>query len=78
MTPDGFPPLLQAGMRFSLWRPAEPPDRFAPDAFSQTIGTIVPLRAGDHVIGHARVLGADVPPDGRGVMVSCEITDLEP
>lgn len=62
------------------------PERFAPSAFRSVIDTVIPLKPGEPpaagtpddrpVLGHARVLAADVAPDGFSVTFTYEITSV--
>lgn len=51
---------------------------FGPGDFSGSVGKVVPLRAGNEVVGHARVREAEVADDGSSVLFTYEITDLSP
>ena len=84
-----LPPVMAAGERFEFTYLAgtvtipgkgRVPEVFAPDAFGRVTGVTLPLRdqPGGRVLGHVRVLSADVAGDGRSVRIACEITDTEP
>lgn len=81
------PPFFRPGAVFSARESAGSayvpgkgtfPQQFERDAFAGVIGKIVPFRSGGEIIGHARVLAADVEDDGSSVLFTYEITDLDP
>ena len=71
------PSPFQPGTRSSFWQPAEAFERFAPGAFDRTIGQVIPLKYEGRVIGHQRVIAAEVADDGSGVMFTVEVVDRE-
>src|SRR5690348_14332702 len=82
--PEHMLPLTEPGGRFDFWLPAEPvevpgkgtfPQRFGPGAFNSSIGKIVPVKHEGRVIGHERVVAAEVADDGSGVMFTVEVVD---
>lgn len=70
--------FFRAGMVFSGREMAGHGQRFERDAFTGSIGKIVPVRVHGEIIGHARVREAEVADDGSSVQFTYEVTDLSP
>lgn len=84
-----LPPVLRAGERYEFTYLADTvmipgrglmPEVFAPGAFDRAVGAVFPLRdePGGRVLGHVRLLSADVADDGLSAAFACEVTDVEP
>ena len=62
--------------RVSFVQQAEEGERFAPGAFDSQIGKVIPFTMTEGVRVHARVVSAEVSPDGQQVRMTLEVLDL--
>jgi hypothetical protein len=76
------PFMVEPGMRYSAWFPAEPVDipgkgvcesRFASGAFDSSVGKVVGLTADNVWVADVRVISAEVSKDGTGVTITYEV-----
>ena len=71
MTPS-MTPKDPIPVRVTVPIPAGEGERFAPQAFANVIGQVVPLKIGDDPIGNVRVVAVEVEPDGRTALLTYE------
>lgn len=83
--PTPLPFRMELGARYQAWRPAswiEIPGRpdaellvkFPPGAFDSQLGSLLQMRRNDGIaVAVARMISADVAPDGSGCMFTFEI-----